>query len=310
MTLTLIAILMALVAIYFAVDLIWFRKSEIRGKLRFRLVNVLMAVGFILSLYVVIKQMTLMIFLQIFLLNSVDLCVLILATAGIVLIFKTSVTANFAQGMIGTFGAYVAAKIFMTYSVSQNMSLIMVLSLSVLAGVVFSFLIGLFVDAVMIRNAKRVTAVGKQMITMGLAMIISTALPIIFGKGVEMKLQAFSYEVIIIPVGTDVLVLPTHNLISIIITVVVLSILFLALKLTKWGLGVRATASNEVVASMMGVNTRMITAFSWAIAGGLIGLAACLLGSQGSQLSVVYMVHVQVNSFLAPVLGGFFSFGG
>ena len=54
--------------------------------------------------------------------------------------------------------------------------------------------------------------------------------------------------------------------------------LFVALKYTKWGLSVRSVAGNETVAGMMGVNTRWVTAFTWAIAGGLGALAASLYG--------------------------------
>ena len=46
-----------------------------------------------------------------------------------------------------------------------------------------------------------------------------------------------------------------------------LVLVFLLLQKSKWGLSVRATASNELVAGMMGINTKMITAASWGIAG-------------------------------------------
>lgn len=307
---TLVGIILGLVVIFFAADLIFFRKTEFRSKYRNQLINILLILGALLEGYVVIKNMTLVIFLQILLLNSVDLCVLILATTGIVLIFKTSVTANFAQGMIATFGAFFAAKVVMYLGDTYiGMSMMSTLILGIIGGILISFLIGLFIDTVIIRYSKRVTAVGKQMITMGLVLVLVGAMPVIFGT-LPISMQAFSYDVKIIKFGSDILALPNQNYIAIIITVIVLSILFLALRLTKWGLGVRATASNEIVASMMGVNTRVITALSWAIAGGLAGLAACLFAPQSSQITLAYMVPTQINAFLAPVMGGFFSFGG
>ena len=83
------------------------------------------------------------------------------------------------------------------------------------------------------------------------------------------------------------------------------------LKFTKWGIGVRATASNEKVASMMGVNTKRITLTSWAIASALGALAAALYAPTIFTLSPNMMVGMQVNGFLAAVLGGFaILFGG
>jgi branched-chain amino acid transport system permease protein len=60
----------------------------------------------------------------------------------------------------------------------------------------------------------------------------------------------------------------------------------------------------------MGVNTKMITALSWGIAGFLGSLAAFFLAQQMTQLNSGFMISMQVNGFLASVLGSFNSFGG
>jgi branched-chain amino acid transport system permease protein len=110
--------------------------------------------------------------------------------------------------------------------------------------------------------------------------------------------------------GSIPLFVSGHALLSIIITIVVLGGLFVALKYTKWGLGVRATASNETVASMMGVNTKFITAMSWGLAGGIGALASALFAPTVFTLSPDLMLGLQINGFLAAVLGGFSTFAG
>jgi branched-chain amino acid transport system permease protein len=134
-------------------------------------------------------------------------------------------------------------------------------------------------------------------------------MPLVFGT-TPLTIEAFSYDVKIFNIGEMMLILPTHNYYVLLITIGLLGLLFLALRFTKWGLGVRATASNETVASMMGVNTRLITAMSWAIAGALGGVAAFLYAPVGAQITSTFMTPVQVNSFLSAVLGGFSTFGG
>jgi branched-chain amino acid transport system permease protein len=101
-----------------------------------------------------------------------------------------------------------------------------------------------------------------------------------------------------------------HAYYAFLITVGLIAILFAALRFTKWGLGVRATASNEVVAGMMGVNTRIITAMSWAIAGLLGAVAAVVLTPNITNVSVAMMTPTQVNAFMAAILGSFSSFAG
>jgi branched-chain amino acid transport system permease protein len=294
---------------YFLIDFIFFRKHSKRPILRTRLINILIMLAILISFYLVVKEMSVYLFLQIFLLNIVDLCVLALATTGIVLIFKTSVTTNFAQGTMATFGAFAAAKQLLRLSATTEYSmttkLIMVMGVAALT----SFLIGLFIDLAIIRRGRNVNAVGKQMITMGLVLILFGFMPLVFGT-TPLTIEAFSYDVKIFNIGEMMLILPTHNYYVLLITIGLLGLLFLALRFTKWGLGVRATASNETVASMMGVNTRLITAMSWAIAGALGGVAAFLYAPVGAQITSTFMTPVQVNSFLSAVLGGFSTFGG
>jgi branched-chain amino acid transport system permease protein len=114
-----------------------------------------------------------------------------------------------------------------------------------------------------------------------------------------------------IQIGSGVLNITAHSLLCLAITVVVLGILFILLRFSKWGLGVRTTASNEYVAQMMGVNTHIITAISWGIAGGLGALAAIMFVCGPGYLTGPYiMTEFQVNSFLAGILGGFGTFYG
>ena len=106
------------------------------------------------------------------------------------------------------------------------------------------------------------------------------------------------------------IVITKHALICLGITVVILAVLFLLLKFSKWGLGVRATASSEFTAELMGIDTHVITAISWALACGLGVLAAVMYAGGGTSISAGFMTTIQVNAFLACILGGFSTFYG
>ncbi len=238
---------------------------------------------------------------------------LALVTMAIVLIFKTSFTTNFAQGTIATFSAYSITALFSQYLMVwfPSISPVVLLIIAIIVGILIGFIFGVIIDVFIIRKAKFSNAITKQMITMGIILVISGLLPIIFGIYPLATPKPLSAKVFQINVGGNIpLYLPSHNLISIIIAAVVLLTLFIALKYTKWGLGVRATASNEVVASMMGVNTKFITAMSWGVAGGLGALASALYAPTVYTLLPDMMINLQVNGFLAAILGGFSSFGG
>src|SRR6056297_1591533 len=85
-----------------------------------------------------------------------------LAALGIVLIFRTSKTTNFAQGMIGTFNAYIAAYVML----SSGWSIWLV----ALVAMATAFLTGIIIDTFIIRPASKVSPISKQIITLGIIM--------------------------------------------------------------------------------------------------------------------------------------------
>ncbi|MDD3421973.1 MAG: branched-chain amino acid ABC transporter permease [Bacilli bacterium] len=233
------------------------------------------------------------------LLNSMQFIAIIsLATLGIVLIFQTSITTNFAQSMIATVGGFISVTLLTKYGVPALASYFI--------AVAAMFLFGVFIDAVIIRFARHVTPVGKQMLTMGIVLLLTGLIPLVFGNVV---MQAPKFSNTIITNASNTLSFSMHNLIGFILAAVVIAAIFICLKFTKWGLSVRATASNETVAKMMGINTRIITGVSWGIAGA-VGTLAALIYAPLTQITPTMMVSVQVQGFMACVLGGFTSFIG
>lgn len=237
------------------------------------------------------------------------ICITCLATFAVTLIFKTSTTTNFAQGSIAALGCYVVADLLNKHGVPVY--------LGVFGGMAVGILCGLFVDVVIFRKGKNVNAVGKQIITMGLVSILFGGIPLIFGNPESIPFEAFYNTTkagtppnFIIPFLNGELVISKHAVICLVITVVVLGFLFLLLKFSKWGLAVRATASNEFTAELMGINSHVITAMSWGIAGALGVLAAVMYAGGGVKIGVSFMTVIQVNAFLAGILGGFSTFHG
>lgn len=244
--------------------------------------------------------MSIAIILQIIVNSLFPISILSLTTFAIILIYKTSATTNFAQGIISILGAHVAAFLFSINGWN--------LYLSILVGMVLSFFIGILIDTQIFRRAKLIFPVGKQMITLGIVLIFIGFIPLTFSRYQLTMGRLIDGNLTFNLFGVS-LTMTNHALATTILTLVILVALFIALKYSKWGLGVRATASQETVASMMGVNTRVITAISWAIAAGLGSLAASLF-SANLLFDALFMTPIQINAFLAGIIGGFTSFLG
>jgi branched-chain amino acid transport system permease protein len=237
---------------------------------------------------------------------------LALATFGIVLIFKTSSTTNFAQGTLGVVGAYVTSYILAPKGVNDIDGTSILISsvwqvvLPMLGGILVSFILGLLIDVVIFRNAKYTNSATKQIITMGLVIVIAGLLPLIFGGNITRQSYKFSVKTVKW-IGIN---WPLHNVITLGITIVVIGGLFLLLKFTKWGLGVRAVASNEKVAGLMGINSNIINSLTWGIAGALGALSAITYAASIGTLNSGTMIDMQLNAFYSSILGGFGTFYG
>ncbi|MFA5560746.1 MAG: branched-chain amino acid ABC transporter permease [Acholeplasmataceae bacterium] len=251
---------------------------------------------------------------------------LALATLGVVLIFKTSFTTNFAQGIIGTLSAYIVTYILMPVpDITGNVPNPSVgeYLFAIIVGVLFGFVFAMLIDILIFRKSKGSTSIGKQIITMGIVLIINGLIPTFFGVsdrslpriGAQFQGTFLNYPVKVIQwlfglLNYNILY---HQAVSFFISLVLILLIVLALRYTKWGLGVRATASNEHVSSMLGVNTRVITAMSWAIAGGLAAVSAILISSSRGtfgNVTTYFMIPTQIQAFFAAILGGFSTFYG
>jgi len=220
-----------------------------------------------------------------------------LATLGIIIIFRTSRMTNFAQGSLGMMNAFVAT--FALINLEINVFV------AALIGMISAFITGIVVDLVIMRHAKRVSPVSKQIITFGLIMLFLGVAPVLFGTS-PLSFPRFINEGSVSISGASV----TYNgLFNISVGLFIMIALFIFLKKTKWGLAVRVTASNEETAQLMGVPTKLVTMGAWAVAAALGTLAALML-APAITVNVSMMDNVQINALIACVLGGFQTFYG
>lgn len=244
-------------------------------------------------------------FLQTIFATLLLVCVTMVATMGISLIFKTSNTTNFAQGSIAALGCYLVAYLSMQWAPEIPYWVCIII------GLVAGLAVGLLIDIGIFRRGRSVNLIGKQIITMGMVTLIVGVIPLIFGTTDAPQIPAFVEGAWTIDMGEGwSFSITKHSVVCIGITAVVITVLFILLYKSKWGLGVRATASNEMTAGIIGINTHVITATSWAIAAGLAVLAAVMLNAGNATLTSTFMTQTQVNSFLSGILGGFSTFYG
>lgn len=97
---------------------------------------------------------------------------------------------------------------------------------------------------------------------------------------------------------------------TLILTLVVTGLLFYLFQRTKFGLAMRAVASNPDSSRLVGVPTGRVLFASWAIAGAIGALAGVLMAGLQGQVTPILMVAIFVYGTAAAALGGLDSPGG
>lgn len=220
-----------------------------------------------------------------------------LAALSIIIIFRTSNIVNFSQGAVAMFNTFVVTYLFNKFGIN--------IWLAVLGGIVSSIIIGLLIDFVIIRHTKKVHPEAKQIITLGMIMIVLGIAPLLFGVD-PLRLPKMIETGNVSILGADI---SYNGIFNILFGLLVMGGLFFILQKTKVGLAIRATASNEYTAKLMGVPTKTVTMGAWAVAGAL-GVISGVMTAPMTSVTLHIMDDVQLNALVAVVLGGFQTFYG
>lgn len=226
--------------------------------------------------------------------------VLLLMGLGLAVIFGQMGVINMAHGEFMTIGAYtVYMGSLLTEKYLPNM-LQSYFLVAIVAAFLIAFAIGWLTEWALIRHLyKRPldTLLATWGLSLGLQQIFRTA---IGPKEVSPTLPDWLMGSWAPQEGLDI---PINGLFVMGLTALVTLMLMLALYKARWGLRVRATVSNRVMANAIGINTKKTDRLTFAIGCGIAGVAGAAfttIGSTGPTSGSLYIV----DSFLVVTFGG------
>jgi branched-chain amino acid transport system permease protein len=221
-----------------------------------------------------------------------------LMASGQTLIFGIMKVVNLAQGAFVVLGAYLTYTLFVQFGMDPFVSVLITTPLM--------FLIGVGLQWALIRPLhSHDVAQLSLLVTFALALGVEGILSFAYSTtltNIQPKYANFSWTV----VGYQV------NLVrfcAFALSLVVLAVLYLVLKRTKFGRAVRATVQNPMSAQLLGVNAQRVSALGF-------GLGAATAASAGSVFGMLNAFnpgsHYDLISRLLTVvvLGGLGSIGG
>ena len=104
--------------------------------------------------------------------------------------------------------------------------------------------------------------------------------------------------------------LSTMNIITFVLTAVLLVGLNLVIRRTRIGMAMRACTDNPKAARLMGINVNTVVTFSFAVGSGLAAVAGIMLAGEYKTIDPLMGFVPGVKAFVAAVLGGIGSLSG
>ena len=213
-----------------------------------------------------------------------------LVALGFTLIYKASDIINFAQGEFVMLGGMIT--VFVAHAGVP-------LPLAALIAIAATTAIGLALHRFAIEPARGATSVALIMITIGASIFLRGTAQIVFDRRFHSLPPLFGAD----PIQFGGAAILPQSLVVLGSATVIVFVLWLFIERTIFGKAVIATAANRLAARLIGVDTRRIVAFSFAVSAA-IGAIAGVLITPIALTSYDAGTLLALKGFAAAMLGG------
>jgi branched-chain amino acid transport system permease protein len=226
-----------------------------------------------------------------------------LVAMGFSLIYKVTGVLNFAQGQIAMVGAY-SVVIFGTAAVLPTA---IPAYAAIVVTIVIGIILGILLERVVFRQFIGEPVLSVIIVTLALGGIFEGFIAFLFGQNAKAYPEAltFSWEVGL-PLGTS---MQGAYAVAVVIALLIVAGLMLFFRHTVTGSILRASASDEQAAMVLGVSIKRTIALAWTISIAITAAGGILLAmsSGGAAFSIE---NTGIIIFAAVVLGGLDSIPG
>ena len=213
-----------------------------------------------------------------------------LVALGFVIIYKATKVVNFAQGELVMAGAYVCFALTVQFHIPFIWAFLVTL--------VFSVLLGLIIERLVLRPLIGEEHISVIMVTIGMSSVLKSLVQLFWGTQIKVYPQVLPTEPVVI---AGLPVAPVY-IAAFALSAALFAVFSLFFKYSRTGVAMRATAFDQQAAQSMGIGIKNIFAMSWCIACVVSAVGGVILGNINginAQLG-----HLGLKVFPAVILGG------
>lgn len=226
-------------------------------------------------------------------------CVFLLMALGLAIIFGQMGVINMAHGEFLTLGAYITWLVSELASTSPWLQQVY-FPFAIVAAFAGAFLLGYIVERVMISRLYH-RPLDTLLATWGLGLILQQIYRSTFGpREVSVSMPDWlmgSWA------PSDMIDIPLNGLFVMGVTLLMTLGVVIMMYRSRWGIKLRATTQNRLMANAAGINTKRVDRFTFALGCGIAGVAGAAfttIASTGPTTGSLYIV----DTFLVVVFGG------
>lgn len=216
----------------------------------------------------------------------------------IVMLYKSTGVANFAQGTLATLGAFVAWALATDMGVPFLLAALIALVASAVFGVVVYFLV--------VRPRADAGNLNITVRTLGVSMLLLALMEWRWGA-----LAPYRFPTIVGGDGVSIsqVVLPAQTILTAAVASVIMVLLWALFKYTNAGLSFRALAEQPETARLLGLRATRLSAATWGVSA-VLGTVVGILLAPTAFLAPAMMDAYLLFTFTGIVLGGLTSLPG
>ncbi len=222
-----------------------------------------------------------------------------LVALGYTMVYGILQLINFAHGEIVMIGA-LSALVFTNTLVSAGLPPPLALVIAILAAMIVCAIVGVTVERIAYRPLRNAPRLAPLITAIGVSIFLQQIAILVFGR------NYFTFPEIIpkTPIQIGVVTVTANEIVILITSVLLMAGLLWLVNKTKVGTAMRATAEDQKVAGLMGIDVNKIIAITFAIGSGLGAIAGVMVASNYGQAHYYMGFMLGLKAFTAAVMGG------
>jgi branched-chain amino acid transport system permease protein len=225
-----------------------------------------------------------------------------LVALGYTMVYGILQLINFAHGeivMIGALTAYTSTNITKGL-VEAGVPPLLALMIAILVAMIVCAICGVLIERAAYRPLRNAPRLAPLITAIGVSILLQQIAILVFGR----NYVSFPEIIAKTPIQIGVVIVTMNEIVIFVGSLVLMAGLLWLVNKTKTGTAMRATAENQKVAGLMGIDINKIIAITFAIGSALGAIAGVMVASNYGQAHYYMGFMLGLKAFTAAVMGG------